>query len=60
MADQQEENIEQLKSLLDEVEGQVRNAIAKAALADTRGLDKAIAIIRALLDQGSQARWPRG
>ncbi len=30
----------------------MRNAIAKAALADTRGLAKAIAIIRALLDQG--------
>ena len=52
VADQLEENIEQLKGLLDEVEGLVENMVAKAALADTRGLEKAVAIIERLLEQG--------
>ncbi len=52
VADQQDANIEQLTGLLDEVEGRVKNAIAMAARADTRGLEKAIAIIGVLLDQG--------
>ncbi|MBA3422472.1 MAG: hypothetical protein H0U12_11400 [Thermoleophilaceae bacterium] len=51
VADQQGENIEQLTELLDEVEGRVKNAIAKAALTDTRGLEQALAIIGVLLDQ---------
>ncbi len=52
VADQQDENVEQLTGLLDEVEGRVENAVAKAALADTRGREKAIAIITTLLDHG--------
>lgn len=52
VADQLEENVELLEGLLDEVEGRVENLVAKAALADTRGLDKAIAIIEVLLEQG--------
>lgn len=52
VADQQDENVEQLVDVLDEVEGKVENTIAKAALADTRGRDKAIAIITALLERG--------
>ncbi len=51
VADQLEENIEQLRGLLDEVEGLVENMVAKAALADTRGLEKAVAIIERLLEQ---------
>jgi len=52
VAGQQDENIEQLVGVLDEVSGRVENTIAKTALFDTRGRDKAIAIITALLDRG--------
>ena len=52
VAAQQDENVEQLVGVLDEVSGRVENTIAKAALSDTRGRDKAIAIITALLDRG--------
>ena len=52
IASQQDENVEQLVGVLDEVEGRVENTIAKTALFDTRGRDKAIAIITALLERG--------
>lgn len=52
VADQQGENVEQLTGLLDEVGGRVENAVAKAALADKRGREKAIAVITALIGQG--------
>ena len=52
VADQQDENVEQLVGVLDEVSGRVENTVAKAALQDTRGRDKAIAIITALIDRG--------
>jgi hypothetical protein len=60
VADQQDENIEQLTELLDEVEGRVKNAIARAALADTRGRVKALAIIEVLLVQAFQVRRSLG
>lgn len=60
VADQQDENIEQLTDLLDEVEGRVKNAIARAALADTRGREKAIAIIGVLLSQGVPSQATAG
>ena len=49
VAEQQDENVEQLVGLLEESEGRVENAIAKAALADTRGRDKALSILHELL-----------
>lgn len=52
VAGQQDDNVEVLVDVLDEVSGRVENTIAKAALADTKGRDKAIAIITALLDRG--------
>jgi hypothetical protein len=60
VADQQDESIEQLTGLLDEIEGRVKNVIAMAARADTRGLKKAIAIIGALLEQGVRVRRSLG
>jgi len=50
--DQQDENVDELIGVLDEVSGKVENTIAKAALADTRGRDKAIAVITAILERG--------
>ncbi len=50
VANQQNESIERSVAVLDEVSGRVENTIAKAALADTRGRNKAIAIIKALID----------
>lgn len=52
VANQQDENLDQLVEVLDEVEGKVENSIAKAALSDTRGREKAIAVITALLERG--------
>lgn len=52
VADQRDENIDQLVGALDEVRGKVENTVAKAALSDTRGRDKAIAVITALLERG--------
>lgn len=52
VADQRDENIEQLTSVLDEADGRVELKVAKAALADTRGRDRSIAVIAALLEQG--------
>lgn len=52
VAEQQGENVEQLVSGLDEARGRVENEIAKAALADTRGRDKAIGVIEAILARG--------
>lgn len=52
VAAQRDENIEPLVGALDEVSGRVENTVAKAALADTRGRDKAMAVISSLLEQG--------
>lgn len=51
VAEQQDANVERLVGLLDEASGRVENKIAKAALADTRGRDKAVSILTALLEQ---------
>ena len=60
VADQQDENVEQLVGVLDKVEGRVENTITKAALQDTRGRDKAIAIITALLKRGVSEKAETG
>lgn len=49
VADQQDENVEQLVGVLDKVTGRIENTIAKTALFDTRGRTKAIAVINAVL-----------
>ena len=51
VADQQDENDEQLVGVLDEADGHVESKIAQAALGDTRGRDKALAILSALVDR---------
>ena len=50
VANQQNKNIERSVAVLGDVSGRVENTIAKAALADTRGRTKAIAIITALIN----------
>ena len=60
VAAQQDENVEQLVGVLDEVEGRVENTIARTALFDTRGRDKAIAIITALLERGAPDKAASG
>ena len=52
VADLQDENVEQLVGLLDEAKGRVESTIARAALADTRGRDKAIGVISAIIESG--------
>jgi len=52
VAGQQDENLEQLVDVLDEVDGRAEDSVAKAALADTRGREKAIAVISALVGAG--------
>jgi len=52
VADQQDENVEQHVGLLDEVSGSIENTVARAALQDTRGREKAVAIISSLLERG--------
>jgi hypothetical protein len=49
VAAQRDENIEQLVGVLPEATNSVENPIARAALADTRGREKALAILGALL-----------
>jgi hypothetical protein len=49
LAAEQDENIEKLVRALRPADGRDENAIAAAALADTKGRDKAIAILTALL-----------
>ncbi|MDP8944161.1 MAG: hypothetical protein M3N16_08605 [Actinomycetota bacterium] len=60
VADQRDENIEQLVGLLDEAEGRVENAIAKAALADTVGRDKALSVLHALVGRGVSGQAQAG
>ncbi len=60
IADQLDENVDQLTGLLDEVEGRVENAIARAARADTRGVAKAVSIIEGLLGEGVPSQAAAG
>jgi len=60
VAAQRDENVEQLVGVLDEVSGRVENTVAKAALSDTRGRDKAIAIITALIERGVSDNAAKG
>ena len=48
---EQDENVEQLLGVLDKAEGKVENEIARAALTDARGRDKAVAVLGALLQK---------
>jgi hypothetical protein len=60
VGEQQDENVEQLVGALDETEGRVESKIAQAALADTRGREKAIAVISAVVSRGvSEKAAPR-
>lgn len=60
VAAQQDENVDDLVAALEGADGRVENAIAKAALGDTRGRDKAIAVITALLEQGVSSKTATG
>lgn len=60
VADQQDENIETLVGLLDEAEGRTEKQVAAAALADTRGRDKAIAILAKLAERGVSSKSGAG
>lgn len=60
VAGQRDDNVEQLVGVLDEVSGRVESTVAKAALSDTRGREKAIAVITALLDRGVPANAATG
>lgn len=60
VAAQQDENIEQLVSVLDEAEGSVEKQVAAAALADTRGRDKAVAVLSKLSERGVSSKAGKG
>jgi len=60
LAEQQGENVDQLVGALDEVGGRAENAIAKAAVADTRGRDKALGVVGALVAEGTPAKAEKG
>lgn len=60
VASQRDSNIETLLGALDEASGKVENKVAKAALTDTRGRDKAIAVLQALLDEPLPAQAEDG
>lgn len=49
VAGQQDGNVEVLVGVLDEVTSRIENTVAKTALFDTRGREKAIAVINAVL-----------
>lgn len=51
-AELRDKGVEELTGALDEVDGQVENRVAQAALSDTRGREKALAILNALLENG--------
>lgn len=48
VAAEQDQNVDQLVALLDDADGRVENLVAQAALADTRGREKAAAVLGAL------------
>ena len=52
VARQQDENVERLTAALEPAEGGVESKIAQAALADTVGRDKALAVLSELLERG--------
>ena len=56
VADQEDENVEQLAGMLDEASGRLENSIARAALSDARGRDKSAAVIAALIERGVPSR----
>lgn len=60
VAAQQDENIEELIGLLDNADGRVENEIALAALADTRGRDKAVAVLSRLSERGVSKKSGKG
>lgn len=60
VADQQDENIEKLVGILDEADGRAEKQAAAAALADTRGRDKAIAVLAKLADRGVSSKSAKG
>ncbi len=58
--EQANENVPELATLLRPARGEVENAVAQAALSDTRGRDKAVAVISALLLQGVPSQAEQG
>ena len=51
VAAEQDENIEKLTAALDGAKGRAERKVAQAALADTRGREKALVVLTALLDE---------
>jgi len=60
VAGQRDADVEQLVEVLDEAQGRAERRVAAAALADTRGREKAIAVISSLLADGVPAKAAGG
>lgn len=60
VAEHQDENIEQLVTLLDEADGGAETRAAAAVLADTRGRERAIAVLSRLAERGVSNRSAKG
>lgn len=60
VAEQRDDNVEVLTAALEEAQGRVERRVAQAALADTYGREKAMAVLDALLEEGVVARAETG